>query len=298
MKYKLVYLIVFCTLMIGILFFKISSSMIDKNNWKNWGGYDNPIDQYYLSTILSSETDDDRIEYLKAYRDSWNQELTVYLNQYEERCNYESDKKMVHDYLDAVSNYMEQSEKFLNRYDVDEETVLYFHIQAYRCAFIEHVRGVYSNEWENIQNESSTKITNKLYGDFGGFDNPIDKKFLEILSPDGQSSGSIFKWAQTSFMFSWGTDTDQLFEMLFNSIESDDLADYQESMRQWIEALDSRFWFAPEELNAVDADFNFYSGTGVQYAIDEEKGWIMRLYALQLRTVLENCPEIKVVETG
>lgn len=228
MKYKSVYLIVFCTLIIGILLFKISSSMIDKSNWKNWGGYDNPIDQYYLSTILSSETDDYRIECLTAYRDSWNRELNVYLNQYEARCNYEGDKKMVRDYLDAVSNYIEQSENFLNRYDVDKETILWFHIQAYRCAFIEHVRGVYSHEWENIKNESSAKITNKLYREFGGFNNSIDKKFLEILSPDGHSNNNIFTWAQTSFLYSWGTDTNQLFEMLFDSIESDYLMDYQE----------------------------------------------------------------------
>lgn len=164
------YLIVFCTLIIGILFFLISSSMADKNNWKIWGGYDNPIDQYHLTIIQSCET-------------------------------------------------------------------------------------------------------------------------------DGHSSNSLFTWAQTSFLYSWGTDTDQLFEMLFDSMESDYLADYQDSMSQWMDALDSRFWFSPEELNAVAADFNgFYSGNGVLFAIQEEKGWIMRLYALQLRTVLENCPEIKVVE--
>lgn len=78
MKCKSAYLIGICTLLIGIMIFKISS-----------GDYENPIDQYYLSTILSDMTDDSRINDLKAYRIAWESELTNYLNQNEARCNYE-----------------------------------------------------------------------------------------------------------------------------------------------------------------------------------------------------------------
>lgn len=298
MKCKSACLIGICTLLIGIMIFKISSGKIDGRDFKSWGDYENPIDQYYLSTILSDMTDDSRINHLKAYRIAWESELTNYLNQYEARCNYESDKKMVRDYLNAVYQYNEQSENFLNSFDVNEETILWFHIQAYRCAFIKHIRGVYSHEWANIINESPAPVTNRFYEEFGGFDNAIDKRFIEVLHTGG-NNGIEFRSSQKGFMYSWGTDTDQLFKILFEEIDYDYIVDYQESMYQWTDALNSRFWFTPEELNTVDPDDtnNFNSGMGVGSAISEEKAWIMRLYALQLRTVLKACPEMEVIES-
>lgn len=297
MKHKSVYLTAICILFIGITIFRISGGMAGENDWKNWGEYNNAIDQYYLPAVLSGKTDDQRIENLEIYRNAWEHELTVYLNQYEARCNYEYDKRMVRDYLAAVHNHIEQSEKFLNSFNIDRETVLWFHIQAYRCAFIEHVRGVYNDEWKNIENESDILITNRFYQKAGGFGNPIDRKYLKILHSGGLNEAE-FQWAQTNFMYSWGTDTEQLFKILFDSTDSDDITGYQESMDQWIDALNSRFWFTPEELNAADSGSGtFDSGMGTGSAVREGKGWILRLYALQLRTVLKNCPEIEVIES-
>lgn len=117
MKSKVVYLIGICILFIGII---IIQNKQQYDEWSDWAEYDNPIDQYYLLAILSSKTDDNRIECLKAYSAAWEHELDVYLREYESLCNYENDKQMVQDYLTAVHNYIEQSENLLKCFSIDE----------------------------------------------------------------------------------------------------------------------------------------------------------------------------------
>ena len=249
------------------------------------GGFDNPVDDKYLPLIYeNAQNEKRRQKLLIKYEKAWQKELEDYLTDYQERCNYQSDKEIVDEYRAAVFTAVEAQKNLMEYMGAKKDEVCWYSIQTYRCAFIKCIRGEVAEKQENRSGSSIEAIPDDVYEKWGEFGNDIDRQYVFSMY-DGSKAEAGKK--QEEFDIAWCNELCTLTMELYEKMDEEGkrLMDvWQVSREQWKAALDSRLWWTPEELNAAEEGESFLeSGTWV--GIMEAHGWINRLYCLQLQAL-------------
>lgn len=224
--------------------------------------FDNPIDAEYVPQLYSG-SEEKRIALLIEYEEAWKNQLEAYLTDYRLKCNYQKDREMVDEYLEAVYKAVDAQKNLMEYMNVPKEEQLWYSARIYYCAYVKSIRG--------------------------GFDNcETDYYYAADMSMYAGSEGEI-RCRQEAFNIEWCNKLALLTMDFYETLDKEgkQLAGiWQESREKWKKAFSNRFWWEPEELNAADEDDSFW-GNGTATGIMEVNGWIDKLYYQQLESMMK-----------
>lgn len=288
----------------------------DNENWevlREVGGYDNPIDDFYLSA-LCYRNEADEYDTLSAYEAAWRDQLFYYV----ENCGGEdrntTDKGAVGEYMKAVVEAVRAQKNFMKYMGVEQERIIWYSAQIYRHAFVKDIKGEITDNGMmvtalNWEEGSVKKVPGKAYEVYGEFANEIDKEFLkalytendiagtggasELTVKDNMMVGKSRQQRQESFDINWCNQlcksTMEFYEELEENLDEEGkrlLGIWQESRENWKRASNEYFLNAKGEADTEKRIF--CSGEEEIFTeIIERDGWINRLYFLQLQSIKE-----------
>lgn len=274
----------------------------DRKRMRESGNFDNPVDEWYLP-LLCGSGEERRTDLLKEYYQVWKKQLEDYLTEFGRQCHYEEDKEMVRTYLTAVQEAEKAQAKLMEYMDMPEEEKIWYKIQTWRCAF--HVVRGEATDFEPDDSDKELYYKGleimkdigpwEIYEQCGELNNAIDKETLLVMYDGCEVE---IRTRQDSFEASWGNDYVMISELLKENINEEGkqlLEDYLMSCNAWLNAQSNRFWWEPEELNDAVEQGDTLWGNGTRSGINENWGEIYRNYALQMRSMLEDCPEFEYV---
>ncbi|MDE7287423.1 MAG: hypothetical protein K2N55_11365, partial [Lachnospiraceae bacterium] len=168
------------------------------------GGYDNPIDEFYLPVIFASNGED-KVAVLKSYENAWKGQLEEYLEDYRSRCRYAKDKEMSEEYFAAVQMAADAQKELMNYMGVEADGQFWYSAQIYRCAFIKDVHGEFINEEANlgVMNVGLKEMqvpAGVNYEVCGGFVNDIDRQYAVSMYEGAEAD---IRCRQEAFDLDW-----------------------------------------------------------------------------------------------
>ena len=286
------------------VFGKVISSFVPKEEneedgrFRHVGGFDNPIDDRYLALIYAGAQEDDIANIngvLIDYENEWRTQTENYLEEYRFQCKHQGDKDMVDEYLFAVKEAVSAQKDLMEYLGMEEAAQHWYAAQIYRCSFVKGIRGTFAEEESVVMNVDIRKnyasdISDFVYKEYGEFENKIDRKYAVHMFDGCEAE---VRAMQEEFDLAWCDQLSQLTMEFYETLDEEGkhLADaWQVSRERWKEAFSNRFWWSPEELNAVSYENSFW-GIGTRAGILEVDGWINRLYYLQLEKMMEKASD-------
>ncbi len=250
------------------------------------GGFDNPIDDMYLS-MLFYEDEADKGKTLRSYETAWQEQFCNYVEGYEARCGSIEAGEAVREYEKAVLEAVWAQRSLMEYMGVEEEKISWYSIQIYRCAFVKDIKG--ANEDINIMtlNKKEQAVREipgrvyELYGEFRG------ETLLELVMARRERNEAEFQEKQENFDIDWCNQLCQLTMELYEGLDERgrELAGiWQESRENWKRASDECLWRLRTEVDAENGKISFTEEDAFGERMERD-GWINRLYALQLQSM-------------
>ncbi|NBJ94629.1 hypothetical protein [Parablautia muri] len=275
------------------------------------GGYDNPIDDFYLSALCYGSGTNE-YDMLSAYEAAWREQLLNYVKSCGMGYENTAHKKAAEEYMKAVLEAIGAQKNLMEHMGVEKERTIWYSVQIYRHAFVKDIKGKfvdYDGTVIDLNGEGGSlrEIPGRVYEVYGEFSNEIDQKFIKALYEENgttEAGGAreltikddiatvkkSLRQEQESFDINWCNELSQLTMEFYGELNEEGkqlVGIWQESRENWKRASSEYLRCMMEEADIEEGDI--YSEEEDIFAeMLERDGWINRLYFLQLQSMKKN----------